>query len=432
LSTSVLSGPTAASQSSGDSGGIRPGAFGNATNLVCRECGATQPLGPFYACQECFGPLEIGYDFPEVTRAQIEAGPANIWRYQALLPVPADITSSPNMEPGFTRLLKADNLGRELGLANLWIKDDSGNPTHSFKDRVVAMALSAAREFGSKVFACPSTGNLANAVAAAGARAGIKTVVFIPHDLERPKVLTTAVYGGTLVAVKGNYDDVNRLASEIAGEEEGWAFVNVNVRPYYAEGSKTLGYEVAEQLGWRLPQQVVIPVASGAQLVKVDKGFRELVSLGLVEDTPYKIFGAQATGCSPVSTAFKDGHEVVRPVRPDTIAKSLAIGNPADGPYVLDVTRRTGGAVEDVSDDEVRDAIQLLARTEGVFAETAGGVTVATLKKLVETGQLDPDAETVVFNTGDGLKTLDAVADRVGPAATIEPSYSAFTDAGLV
>jgi threonine synthase len=429
LSTSVLSGPTAGSESSG---GLRPGAFGNATNLVCRECRATQPLGPFYACQECFGPLEIGYDFPEVTRAQIEAGPANIWRYQALLPVPADITSSPNMEPGFTRLLKANNLGRELGLSKLWIKDDSGNPTHSFKDRVVAMALSAAREFGSRVFACPSTGNLANAVAAAGARAGIKTVVFIPHDLERPKVLTTAVYGGTLVAVKGNYDDVNRLASEIAGEEEGWAFVNVNVRPYYAEGSKTLGYEVAEQLGWRLPQQVVIPVASGAQLVKVDKGFREFVSLGLVEDTPYKIFGAQATGCSPVSAAFKDGHDVVRPVRPDTIAKSLAIGNPADGPYVLDVTRRTGGAVEDVSDDEIRDAIQLLARTEGVFAETAGGVTVATLKKLVETGQLDPDAETVVFNTGDGLKTLDAVADRVGPAATIEPSYSAFTDAGLV
>jgi threonine synthase len=232
--------------------------------------------------------------------------------------------------------------------------------------------------------------------------------------------------------VKGNYDDVNRLASEIAGEEEGWAFVNVNVRPFYAEGSKTLGYEVAEQLGWRLPQQVVIPVASGAQLVKVDKGFRELVSLGLVEESPYKIFGAQANGCSPVSSAFKSGHDVVRPVRPDTIAKSLAIGNPADGPYVLDVARRTGGAVEDVTDDEVRDGIQLLARTEGIFAETAGGVTIATLKKLVESGQLDPDAETVVFNTGDGLKTLDAVADRVGPAATIEPSYTAFTDAGLV
>jgi threonine synthase len=423
LSTSVLGSSTSA---------LRPGAFGNAVHLVCRECGATQDLGPFYACQECFGPLEIGYNFPEVTRAQIEAGPKNIWRYQPLLPVPTDIASTPNMEPGFTRLVKAGNLAQELGLKNLWIKDDSGNPTHSFKDRVVAMALSAARELGMKVFACPSTGNLANAVAAAGARAGMKTVVFIPHDLERPKVLTTAVYGGTLIAVRGNYDDVNRLASEIAGEEDGWAFVNVNVRPYYAEGSKTLGFEVAEQLGWRLPQQVVIPVASGSQLTKVDKGFSELVRLGLVEGTPYKIFGAQASGCSPVSAAFKDGHDVVRPVRPDTIAKSLAIGNPADGPYVLDVARRTGGAVEDVSDEEVRDGIQLLARTEGIFAETAGGVTVATLKKLVETGRLDPEADTVVFNTGDGLKTLDAIADRVGPAATIDPSYTAFTDTGLV
>ncbi|MGN6132267.1 MAG: threonine synthase [Nocardioidaceae bacterium] len=421
MSTSVIDSPAT----------VRDGAFGNATGLVCRECGATQPLGPFYACRECFGPLEIGYEFPAVTRAQIEAGPKNIWRYQALLPVPSDITASPNMEPGFTRLLKADNLARELGLKKLWVKDDSGNPTHSFKDRVVAIALSAAREFGSKVFACPSTGNLANAVAAAGARAGMKTVVFIPADLERPKVLTTAVYGGTLIAVKGNYDDVNRLASEIAGEEEGWAFVNVNVRPYYAEGSKTLGYEVAEQLGWRLPQQVVIPVASGSQLTKVDKGFRELVSLGLVDDAPYRIFGAQASGCSPVAAAFKDGHDVVRPVRPDTIAKSLAIGNPADGPYVLDVARRTGGAVEDVTDEEVREGIQLLARTEGVFAETAGGVTIATLKKLVESGKLDPEQETVVFNTGDGLKTLDAIADRVGPAATIEPRYEAFTATGL-
>ena len=334
---------------------LRDGAFGNAVQLVCRECGGTQQLGPFYACQECFGPLEVGYDFPHVTREQIESGPKNIWRYQSLLPVPSDITESPNMEPGFTRLIRADNLARELGIKKLWVKDDSGNPTHSFKDRVVAMALSAARELGSTVFACPSTGNLANAVAAAGARAGIKTVVFIPHDLERPKVITTAVYGGTLVAVKGNYDDVNRLASEIAGEEDGWAFVNVNVRPYYSEGSKTLGFEIAEQLGWRLPQQVVIPVASGSQLTKVDKGFTELARLGLIEETPYKVFGAQAEGCSPVSAAFKAGHDVVRPVRPDTIAKSLAIGNPADGPYVLDVVRRTGGAVEDVTDEEVRD-----------------------------------------------------------------------------
>jgi threonine synthase len=410
---------------------LRAGAFGNATSLVCRECGATQELGPFYACAECFGPLEIGYDFPRLTRDQVEAGPKNIWRYQPLLPVPADIQLSPNMEPGFTRLLRADNLAREVGARKVWVKDDSGNPTHSFKDRVVAIALSAARELGSKVFACPSTGNLANAVAAAGARAGIRTVVFIPHDLEPAKIQMTAVYGGSLVAVRGSYDDVNRLASEIAGEEEGWAFVNVNVRPYYAEGSKTLAFEIAEQLGWRLPEQVVVPVASGSQLTKIDKGFRELVALGLVEDTPYRIFGAQAEGCSPVSAAFKAGHDVVRPVKPATIAKSLAIGNPADGPYVLDVTRRTGGAVEHVTDDEVRDGIQLLARTEGIFPETAGGVTVATFRKLVETGQLDPDRETVVLNTGDGLKTLDAVAGRVAPSATIDPSYSAFLSTGL-
>ena len=367
-----------------------------------------------------------------MTRAQIEAGPANIWRYRSLLPVPTDIVDSPNMEPGFTRLLRAGNLGRDLGIDRLWVKDDSGNPTHSFKDRVVAIALSAARELGSKVFACPSTGNLANAVAAAGARAGIPTVVFIPHDLEVPKIVASAIYTNRLVAVRGNYDDVNRLASEIAGEEDGWAFVNVNVRPYYAEGSKTLGYEVAEQLGWRLPDNVVIPVASGSQLTKVDKAFQELIRLGLVEEKPYRIFGAQATGCSPVSAAFKDGHDVVRPVRPATIAKSLAIGNPADGPYVLDVARRTGGAVEDVDDELVRQGIELLARTEGVFAETAGGVTVAVLRKLVETGQLDPDGDTVVFNTGDGLKTLDAVADRVGPAATIDPSYDAFVAAHVI
>ena len=323
---------------------LREGAFGNATGLSCRECGHRTALGPFYACPECFGPLEVAYDFPAVTREQIEAGPRNIWRYKALLPVPEDIELSPNTEPGFTRLLRADNLARELGLTRLWVKDDSTNPTNSFKDRVVACALSAARELGAKVFACPSTGNLANAVAAAGARAGIKTVVFIPSNLEKPKQVNSAVYTDSLVAVEGNYDDVNRLASEIAGEEDGWAFVNVNVRPFYAEGSKTLGYEIAEQLGWRLPDQVVIPVASGSQLTKVDKAFAELIALGLVEDKPYRIFGAQATGCSPVSAAFKEGRQVVRPVRPDTIAKSLAIGNPADGVYVLDVCRRTGGA----------------------------------------------------------------------------------------
>jgi len=410
---------------------LRPGAFGNATGLVCRACGATQELGPHYACMECFGPLEVAYDYPQVTREEIEAGPRNIWRYKALLPVPTDIEDSPNTEPGFTRLLKATNLGREVGVQKLWVKDDSTNPTNSFKDRVVACALSAALELHAKVFACPSTGNLANAVAAAGARAGIKTVVFIPADLEKPKQVNSAVYTDSLVAVTGNYDDVNKLASEIAGEEDGWAFVNVNVRPYYAEGSKTLGFEIAEQLGWRLPDQIVIPVASGSQLTKVDKAFREMIELGLVEDKPYRVFGAQATGCSPVSTAYREGHDVIRPVKPDTIAKSLAIGNPADGPYVLDVCRRTNGAVADVSDNEIREGIVLLARTEGIFTETAGGTTVAVLKKLVASGQLDPELETVVINTGHGLKTLDAIADRVAPVATIAPSYDAFAATGI-
>jgi threonine synthase len=411
---------------------LREGAFGNATGLVCRECGATQELGPHYACLECFGPLEIAYDFPAVTREQIEAGPRNIWRYKALLPVPDDIETSPNTEPGFTRLLKADNLARELGLTTLWVKDDSTNPTNSFKDRVVACALSAAVEFGSKVFACPSTGNLANAVAAAGARAGIKTVVFIPSNLEHPKQVNSAIFTDALVAVEGNYDDVNKLASEIAGEQDGWAFVNVNVRPFYAEGSKTLGFEIAEQLGWRLPDQIVIPVASGSQLTKVDKAFQELIKLGLVEDRPYKIFGAQAEGCSPVSVAYKAGHDVVRPQKPNTIAKSLAIGNPADGPYALDVVRRTGGAIADVGDDEIRDGIELLARTTGIFAETAGGVVVATLRKLIAAGALDPGEQTVIYNTGDGLKTLDAVAGRQTPTVMVKPSLRAAREAGLL
>jgi len=412
--------------------GPRPGAFGNAVALACRECGHQIELGPHYACPECFGPLEIAYDFPAITREEIEAGPRNIWRYQALLPVPTDIAQSPNMEPGFTRLLEAHNLGKALGIEKLWVKDDSTNPTNSFKDRVVACALSAANELGAKVFACPSTGNLANAVAAAGARAGIPTVVFIPSNLEQPKQVNSAIFTEKLIAVDGNYDDVNKLAQEIAAEEEGWAFVNVNVRPYYAEGSKTLGYEIAEQLGWRLPDQVVIPVASGSQLTKVDKSFQELIKLGLVEDKPYRIFGAQATGCNPVSTAFKAGVDAIRPVKPDTIAKSLAIGNPADGIYVLDITRRTGGAVEEVTDDEIRDGIVLLARTEGIFTETAGGTTVAVTKKLVETGALDPTLETVVINTGHGLKTLDAISGQVGPAATIAPSYDAFVAAGIL
>jgi threonine synthase len=404
----------------------QPVNLGNAASLTCRECGRTTPLGPFYACEDCFGPLEVGYDLPRLTRADIEAGPLNIWRYAPLLPVPADIASRTTTEPGFTKLVRADGLARELGMRRLWIKDDTGNPTHSFKDRVVAVALAAAQEMGFKVLACPSTGNLANAVAAAAARAGIQSVVMVPANLELQKILTTAVYGGTFVTVDGTYDDVNRLASELAGEHDDWAFVNVNVRPYYAEGSKTLGFEIAEQLGWRIPEQVVVPIASGAQLVKIDKGFAEFAELGLVEQSKWRVFGAQATGCSPVSQAFANGWDVVKPVRPDTIAKSLAIGNPADGPYVLDVVRRTGGSIADVSDAEVVDAIRLLARSQGIFAETAGGVTVAVLRKLLASGQLDPEAETVIINSGDGLKTLDAVATAVGIPQAISPTLEAF------
>jgi threonine synthase len=308
----------------------------------------------------------------------------------------------------------------------LWVKDERGNPTHSFKDRIVAVALAAALEMGYRVLACPSTGNLANAVAAAAARAGIRSVVLIPADLEPQKIIGTAVYGGTLVAVDGNYDDANRLAAELARDREDWAFVNVNMRAYYAEGSKTIGYEIAEQLGWRLPRQVVVPVASGAQLVKIDKAFAELAELGLVEDSPCRVFGAQASGCSPVAAAFRAGQDVVTPVRPATIAKSLAIGNPADGPFVLDVVRRTGGAVADVSDEQIVDAIRLLARTEGIFGETAVGVTLAVLRQLLADGLLDPEAETVIINSGDGLKTLDAVAATMPALTAIRPTLAAF------
>jgi threonine synthase len=402
--------------------------FGYARQLACRECGRTSELGAQHACAECFGPLEVGYDFPPLSRESIEAGPPNIWRYASLLPVPADVATRPNTEPGLTRLVRADRLASALGMRTLWVKDERGNPTHSFKDRVVAVALAAALEMGYKVLACPSTGNLANAVASAAARAGIRSVVLIPANLEPQKIIATAVYGGTMVTVDGTYDDVNRLASELADDREDWAFVNVNVRPYYAEGSKTIGFEIAEQLGWRLPPQIVVPVASGAQLVKIDKAFRELVALGLVDDAAYRVFGAQATGCAPVAAAFRAGHDVVQPVRPATIAKSLAIGNPADGPYVLDVARRTGGAVADAGDDEIVDAIRLLAETEGIFGETAVGVTLATTRRLLESGQLDPDAETVIINSGDGLKTLDAVAGSIPAVRPIRPTLQAFAE----
>jgi threonine synthase len=403
-----------------------PSRFGYATHLSCRECGHTCALGSQHACDECFGPLEVAYDLPPLSRKLIESGPLSMWRYASLLPVPADVASRPNLDPGWTRLIRADQLAKTLGMRELWIKDERGNPTHSFKDRVVGVALAAALELGFKVLACPSTGNLANAVAAAAARAGIRSVVLVPADLEPQKILGTGVYGGSLVAVQGSYDDANRLASELADEREDWAFVNVNVRPYYAEGSKTIGFEVAEQLGWRLPDQIVVPVASGAQLVKIDKAFRELTTTGLVENSAYRVFGAQASGCAPVATAFRAGHDVVQPVRPATIAKSLAIGNPADGPYVLDVVRRTGGAVADASDDELSDAIRLLAATEGIFAETAGGVTLAVLRNLLKEGQIDPEARTVIINSGDGLKTPDAVADSFPAPVSIPATLQAF------
>jgi len=403
-----------------------PSRLGYAIHLSCRECGHSYPIGSGHACAECFGPLEVAYDLPSLSRESIEAGPQNLWRYASLLPVPPDVADRPNTEPGWTRLVRADQLARAIGVRTLWIKDERSNPTHSFKDRVVAVALAAAVELGFKVLACPSTGNLAHAVAAAAARAGIHSVVLVPADLEPQKIIATAVHGGALVAVDGSYDDVNRLASELADDREDWAFVNVNVRPYYAEGSKTIGYEIAEQLGWRLPQQIVVPVASGAQLVKIDKAFREFTELGLVPGTDCRVYGAQATGCSPVAAAFRAGHDVVQPVRPATVAKSLAIGNPADGPYVLDVVRRSGGAVADVSDDEIVAAIRLLASTEGIFGETAGGVTLAVLRKLLAAGQIDPDAETVIINSGDGLKTLDAVAGTIGGLTPIRPTLAAF------
>ncbi len=403
-----------------------PSRFGYATHLSCRECGHTSALGSQHACDQCFGPLEVAYDLPPISRKLIESGPLSIWRYASLLPVPADVAARPNLEPGWTRLVRADQLAKALGMRELWIKDERGNPTHSFKDRVVGVALAVAQELGFTVLACPSTGNLANAVAAAAARAGIRSVVVIPADLEPQKILGTAIYGCTLVAVQGNYDDANRLASELADEREDWAFVNVNVRPYYAEGSKTIGFEIAEQLGWQLPDQIVVPVASGAQLVKIDKAFRELAAIGLVADTGCRVFGAQASGCAPVAAAFRAGHDVVQPVRPETIAKSLAIGNPADGPYVLDVVRRTGGLVADVGDDELIDAIRMLAATEGIFAETAGGVTLAVLRKLLSSGEIDPEARTVIINSGDGLKTPDAVAATIPALNPIPATMEAF------
>jgi threonine synthase len=409
--------------------------------MICRGCGTEFPLAPQHACWECFGPLEVGYDpaaLARVTREQIAAGPPNLWRYAGLLPVGQDPATRVTLDPGFTPLVPADALAAELGMTGrLWVKDDSANPTHSFKDRVVSVALTAARGFGFARVACASTGNLANSVAAHAARAGLPSVVFIPADLEPGKVVATAVYGGDLVAIDGSYDDVNRICSELVetDEFEDTAFVNVNVRPFYAEGSRTLGFEVAEQLGWRIPAQVVIPMASGELLTKVDKAFTELVAAGLAEpscpDGGWRVFGAQSTGCNPIAAALHAGVDEITPVKPSGIAKSLNIGDPASGPFALAAVRRTGGWMDHADDDEIRDAIRLLGQTTGVFAETAGGVTAAVLRKLVGSGRLDPDAETVVFNTGEGLKTIDAVSSLVGPTHWVKPSLQSVREAGL-
>ncbi len=408
------------------------------SGLRCRECARTYPAEALHVCEFCFGPLEVEYDYDAmaaaVSRDKIAAGPPTIWRYADLLPIgplatEGTVAGPVDLGAGYTPLVRADRLAAELGLGELWLKNDTLNPTGSFKDRVVSVALTKARELGFKLAACASTGNLANSVAAHAARAGMESVVFIPHDLEPAKVVTTAIYGGKLVAVEGNYDDVNRLCAELAGEHPTWAFVNVNVRPYYAEGSKTLAFEVVEQLGWELPDHVVVPVASGSQLVKVHKGFGELHAVGLLDEEPcVRISGAQAEGCSPVATAFADGSEHVRPQKPSTIAKSLAIGNPADGWYALEASRSSGGAVASVTDEEIVEGIRLLARTEGIFAETAGGVTVATLAKLASQGVVRREERTVAYVTGLGLKTIDAVSPHVGPTATIAPTIEAFQE----
>src|SRR3954465_9140335 len=398
-----------------------------ATALQCKECHTEYPLEARYVCEKCFGPLEVAYDFTGLNadglRRRIQAGPLDIWRYADFLPFEQRPHTA--LAAGMTPLVRADRLADRLGVGEGWVKNDAANPTHSFKDRVVTIALAKAQELGYEVVACASTGNLANAVAAHAAAAGLESYVFIPSDLEEQKVLATGVYGTKLVAVNGNYDDVNRLCTELSNEREGWAFVNVNVRPYYAEGSKTLSYEIAEQLGFELPDRVVGPIASGSLFTKLGRGFQEWIEVGLLEGEVPTMNGAQAEGCSPVAQAFEEGHDVCRPVRPETIAKSLAIGNPADGPYALDLARRTGGSIDSVTDDEIRAGIRLLAETTGVFTETAGGVTTAVLAKLAERGEIDPDERVVVLITGEGLKTLDAVRGSF-ETHEIEPSVAAF------
>ena len=396
--------------------------------LVCRECGKEYPTEAIHVCELCFGPLEVKYNYDEIreriSRDSIVSGPKSLWRYKELLPIEG--TPTVGIHAGYTPLVRAHNLGAFLGIDELYIKNDCVNhPTLSFKDRVVAVALTRARELGYETAACASTGNLANSVAAHAAQAGMQCYVFIPGDLEAAKVLGNLIYRPKVVEIEGNYDDVNRLCSEIAGERR-WAFVNVNIRPYYAEGSKTLAYETVEQLGWRAPDQVVVPMASGSLLTKIWKGLNEFNKVGLLDSFQTKVNGAQAEGCSPISTAFKDGRDFFKPVKPSTIAKSLAIGNPADGYYALKTASESGGAMEMVTDDEIVEGIKLLAQTEGIFAETAGGVTIGCLQKLVKQGLIKRNDMTVAYITGNGLKTQEAVVDSVGRPYRIPPSLTKF------
>ena len=396
-------------------------------SLKCKECGTTYELDASYVCENCFGPLEVAYDFGGLDAAEvkrrIQAGSQGIWRYRDFLPFKG--RASDPLEPGLTPLLRADRLAERLGVAaEIWIKNDAANPTHSFKDRVVAVAVAKAKELGFETVACASTGNLANAVAAHAAAAGLDSYVFVPANLEEQKLLATGVYGTNLVGVRGNYDDVNRLCTQLA-ETHPWAFVNVNLRPYYAEGSKTLAYETVEQLGWELPDRVVSPIASGSLFTKLGRGFQEWLDIGLVTGEQPIFNGAQAQGCSPVATAFAEGWEVCKPQRPETIAKSLAIGDPADGPYAVEHARRTGGGVDAVTDQEIREGIKLLAETTGIFTETAGGVTVGVLRKLAERGELRDGERVVVYITGEGLKTLDATRDTF-QMHEIDPDLGSF------
>ena len=396
--------------------------------LKCRECGREYPLAATHVCEFDFGPLEVAYDYDRIkkslTKAAIQSRPKSMWRYRELLPVAGEPTVG--LQVGFTPLVKADRLAKKLGIRELWIKNDTVNyPTLSFKDRVVSVALSRSVELGFDTVACASTGNLANSVAANAASVGLKAYVFIPSDLEQGKIVNSLVYGANVITIKGHYDEVNRLCAEIAGKF-GWAFVNVNMRPYYAEGSKSMGYEIMEQLGWNIPQHTVVPMASGSLLTKIQKSYQEFTKLGLVNEAKYSIHGAQATGCSPISVAQKAGLDFFKPVKPNTIAKSLAIGTPADGFYALRVMKETGGAADDVTDDEIREGIRLLAECEGIFAETAGGVTVGVAKKLIASGKIPANDSAVLCITGNGLKTLDAVVGHVGKTREIKPSLREF------